>query len=121
MALAPPTPAEGGVIFDLAAVDGQAREEEVYVRGGHTARTLVREPDLRVVLLVMKAGSRVEEHRAQGTASVQVVSGQVRMQLPDKSVELAPGKVLILDRGLPHDVEALSDSSVLLTLAWQSD
>jgi len=46
-----------GVIFDLGAIDQAMRSEEAYAREGHTARTLVREHELRVVLIVMKAGT----------------------------------------------------------------
>jgi hypothetical protein len=36
--------------FNLATVDLQMRREEAYTRHGHTARTLVRERDLRITL-----------------------------------------------------------------------
>ena len=61
-------------VFDLAAIGRELRAEDAYQRDGHTARTLVREPSLRVVLVVP----------------------------PD----------------LRHDVAALTDSALLLTLAW---
>lgn len=35
------------------------RKEDGYVREGHIARTLTRERDLRIVLVVMTAGSRI--------------------------------------------------------------
>ena len=49
------------IVFDLAAVDSELRKEDAYQREGHTARTLVREPDLRIVLVVMKAGTRIAD------------------------------------------------------------
>jgi len=107
-------------IFDLAAVDFELRKNDAYQREGHTARTLVRKPDLRIVLVVMKAGARIAEHRADETASIHALSGHVRLRLPDKTADLAGGRLLVLERGLKHDVEAVADSAFLLTLGWRA-
>lgn len=116
-----PPKTERGATFELATIDRELREEDAYEREGHTARTLVREPDLRIVLLVLEAGARVPEHRAQATASIHVVSGQVRLRLPDRLVDLTAGQLLVLEEGLTHDVEAVVESAVLLTLAWKAE
>jgi len=96
------------------------RREDAYRREGHTARTLVREQDLRIVLVVMKAGARIAEHRANDTASVHTLSGHVRLELPGKTSDLPAGRLLVLERGLRHDVEAVVESAFLLTLGWQA-
>jgi quercetin dioxygenase-like cupin family protein len=108
-----------GAVFDLAAIDAELRREDAYGRDGHTARTLVREGDIRVVLIVMRAGARIAEHRANETASIHALSGHVRLRLPDRDAELLAGRLLVLERGLPHDVEAISESAFLLTLGWK--
>jgi quercetin dioxygenase-like cupin family protein len=108
-----------GIIFDLASLDAEMRREDAYQREGHTARTLVREQDLRVVLVVMKMGARIAEHQANDTASVHALSGHVRLQLSDKTADLPAGRLLVLERGLRHDVEAVAESAFLLTLGWQ--
>ena len=106
-------------ITDLAAVDSELRKEDAYWRDGHTARTLVRKPDLRIVLIVMRAGARIAEHRADETAAVHALSGHVRLRLPDKVVDLAAGALLVIERALKHDVEAVAESAFLLTLGWR--
>lgn len=47
-----PASAEHGAVFDFASLTRELREEESYAREGHTARTLLRAPDLRVILVV---------------------------------------------------------------------
>lgn len=123
--MAKPESPEFGVIFDLATLDQELRREEAYVREGHTARTLVREQDLRVVLIVMQAGSRIAEHIVNETVSIQTLIGSLRLQLPrlarqreDRIVELPIGRLLVLERGLEHDVEAVGDSAFLLSVGW---
>lgn len=113
-----PTPITEAAEFDLTAIDRQLRSEDAYRRDGHTARTLTREPALRIVLVVMKAGARLAEHRAQEIASIQVVTGQVRVALLERSLELAAGRMLVVAPDLRHQVEAVTDSGLLLTLAW---
>lgn len=124
--MAKPESPEFGVIIDLTAIGQEMRTEEAYVREGHTARTLVREHDLRVVLIVMKAGSRMAEHSANETVSIQPLSGRLRLQLPrlarqreDRIVDLPVGRLLVLERGNEHDVEAIDDSAFLLTFGWK--
>ncbi len=108
-----------GTSFDLAEIEAALRTEDAYLREGHTARTLVRERDLRVVLVALRAGARMAEHRANDTASIHTIRGHLRLQLPDKLVDLPMGSLLVLERGVRHDVEAISDSALLLTLGWQ--
>ena len=113
-----PESVEHGASFDLTALDRELRQEEAYRREGHTGRTLVREPDLRVVLVVMMVGARLAEHQVQETAAIQVLHGHVRLRLPDRSVDLASGALLVLDKGLAHDIEAAVESAFVLTIGW---
>lgn len=115
-----PEASEQGIELDLAEIEGEMRRELASGAGGHagghTARTLVRLPDLRVVLIVMQAGSRVTEHVARETATLQVLSGRVSLGLGDRVVELAAGRLFMLPGGLRHEVLATSESAFLLTL-----
>jgi quercetin dioxygenase-like cupin family protein len=106
-----------GTICDLAVHEQELRAGDPYRRDGHAARTLVRENDLRIVLIAMNRGARIAEHAAEATVTVQVLAGHIRLHLPDP-VELAPGRLLVMPRGLAHDVEALAESAVLVTLGW---
>ena len=113
----PQSPVQG-ITFDIAPIAAEMRGESAYEREGHTARTLVRETDLRVVLVVMKGGGIIKEHRANETASIHVLSGRVCVRLRDRTVDLPSGRLLVLERGLPHNVEATEESAFLLTLGW---
>ena len=115
-----PEPPHQGAVFDLAAIDAELRREEAYGRDGHTARTLVREGDMRIVLVVMRAGARIAEHRAGDTASILALGGNLRLHLPDSVADLPAGRLLVLERGLRHDVEAVLESAFLLTLGWEA-
>jgi quercetin dioxygenase-like cupin family protein len=84
---------------------------------GISRKRLVRFPDFRISLTAMKAGAKIELHQNPGRISVQTVDGRIRMHAADRTFDLPKGKVLVLDRAVPHDVEALDDSAFLLTIA----
>lgn len=107
--------------FDLKAEMKQLRQEAPWRDTGRNAKTLVKHPDFRIVLIVMKAKTHMREHKAAGRISVQTLTGNVRLHLPAKSVAVAAGHLLALDRAMPHDVEALNQSAFLLTISWPEE
>lgn len=104
--------------FDLSKEIAQLHQEEPWLRTGRNSKTLVKQPDFRVVLIALKKGGRVEEHKADARTSIHTLSGHVKLQLPDEIVDLPAGHILALDRALEHDLEALEESAILLTISW---
>jgi quercetin dioxygenase-like cupin family protein len=105
--------------FDLAAEIEHLHREDSWQRGaGRSSKTLVKQPDFRVVLVAMKEATEIKEHRADGRISIHTITGHLRLKLPDQVVEVPAGHLLALDRCIGHDVEALADSVFLLTIAW---
>jgi quercetin dioxygenase-like cupin family protein len=104
--------------LDLNREIEQLRSEGRW-QSGHTAKTLAKYPDLRLVLIVIKAGGRLEEHRVEGRIAVQTLDGRIRFKTADRSVDLGAGQILTLEGGIPHEVEGIVDSAFLLTVAWR--
>lgn len=104
--------------FDLMAEIRVLREELPGQISGRSARTLVKHPDFRVVLIALKAGAQMHEHHATARISVQTIEGLIRLHLAERTVDLPVGHILALDQCVRHDVEALEDSAFLLTAAW---
>lgn len=46
------------------------------------------------------------------------VEGRIQVHADGRTFDLYRGALLALDRGVPHDVEAVEDSAFLLTIAW---
>jgi len=112
----PPERMDGPFLeFDLRAQIEMLRHEDAYGRG-RNSKTLAKYPDFRIILSVVKAGTRIQQHSASGRLSVQVVSGHIRMHVGEKLLDLPAGRLLILDRAIPHDVQAIEDSAFLVTL-----
>ncbi len=105
--------------FDLAGELDQLHRDESWLQPtGRSSKTLVKHPDLRIVLIAMKANTRMHEHTAAGRISVHSLKGHIRLHLPGRTVDLPAGRLLALDQCVPHDVEATEDSAFLLTLSW---
>jgi quercetin dioxygenase-like cupin family protein len=108
--------------FNLAGeVDLLHRDESWLSPTGRSSKTLVKYPDLRIVLIAMKANTRMHEHTAAGRISVHTLSGHIRLHLPGQVVDLPTGNLLTLDQCVSHDVEASEDSAFLLTLSWPAE
>ena len=103
--------------FDLEEEAGRLRSEEAWKEGKRNAITLRKGEGMNVVLLVMKAGDRLEEHSAPGPISLNVEEGSIRFETSDDSVEAGAGTLITCDAGVLHTVEALSDARCLLTVA----
>jgi quercetin dioxygenase-like cupin family protein len=86
--------------------------------GGQNAKTLVKYEDFRVVLTALKAHARLPEHQTEGRISIQTVAGHLQLRAQGRTFDLPTGRLLALDQGVSHDVEALEESAFLLTIAW---
>lgn len=103
--------------FDLAAEAKRLVGEDVYARTGRNGITLVKYPDLRVVLTALRGETKIEGHRTEGRVAVHAISGELRLHVEGKAVDLTAGRLLALDAGVAHDVEAIKDAVFLLTVA----
>lgn len=79
------------------------------VYGGH-------EHTLRQTLLALAAGQALSEHENPGEATLQVLSGRVRMTAGTTTWEGSAGDLLVIPDAR-HDLEAVQDAVVLLTVA----
>jgi hypothetical protein len=61
----------------------------------------------------------LRQHKAEGRVSVQLLNGLVCVHLADRKVNVSGGHLLVMDCGVLHDVEALEESALLLTISWR--
>jgi hypothetical protein len=106
--------------IDLPAAEEQLRAEDAWRRSGRNAVTLVKYPDLRLVLEVMRPGPRIDETHAAhaGRVVVQVLSGCLRLKVDGHALDVPAGRLIALDHRVPEAIEALDESSFLLWVSW---
>jgi quercetin dioxygenase-like cupin family protein len=103
--------------FDLPAEIHRLKAEATWSTG-QNARTLVKYDDVRVVLIALGAEAGMPEHKAEGRITIHVLSGHIRVKASGRTFSLRAGGILALDHGVSHDVYALEESALLLTIAW---
>jgi quercetin dioxygenase-like cupin family protein len=96
------------------------RRERMWRTSGRNAITLVKEPGLRVVLMLLGKGTKVPEHQAAGPLTVHVLSGSVTFRAGARVESLGSGELIVLESTVAPGVEALEESPCLLTLAGAS-
>jgi quercetin dioxygenase-like cupin family protein len=111
---------EGLAQFDLTKEIADCEQTKPW-KSGLFSRTLYKKPDFRTVLIVMEPSARMKEHHADGTLSIHVLKGRIRMGIGEQHYELPAGNLLTLEASVKHDVEAVEDSAFLLTISWPSD
>ncbi len=78
--------------------------------------SLFKTESLEVIRLVLPAGKHIAEHKAPGEITVHCLEGRVKFATGGKTHELTTGEILYLNAKEPHALDALEDSSVLVTL-----
>ena len=93
------------------------RQEPTWRTSGRNAITLAKEPALRVVLMLLGKGTKISDHQAAEPLTFHVLTGSVTFRAGARVESLRAGDLIVLESTVPHEVEALEESTCLLTLA----
>jgi hypothetical protein len=78
-----PQLAEPLLQFDLQKELQQLRHQDSWQReSGRSSKTLAKYPDFRIVLVLMKAGTQMNEHQAEGRVSIHHLLGEILVHGP---------------------------------------
>jgi quercetin dioxygenase-like cupin family protein len=95
-----------------AARSASAGRSAVTVYGG-------RDHDLRQTLIALTAGTVLGEHESPGEATLQVIEGRVVLHADGDQHEAGAGDHVVIPPQR-HDLSAVADSVVLLTVATRA-
>ena len=105
--------------FDLPKEIADSEQQKPW-QSGHNAKTLCKKHDFRIVLITMEDAARMKQHHADGTISIQVLKGQIRVTIQGKPHDIPSGHLFTLAASIRHDVESVGESAFLLTISWPS-
>ncbi|HEY0189278.1 MAG TPA: cupin domain-containing protein [Cellulomonas sp.] len=80
------------------------------------SRTVLRADGVRIVLFAFDAGQVLTEHTAAMPVLLQVLDGHLRVGAAGRTTDLVPSGVLHLGTRVPHTVEAVEPSRLVLTM-----
>lgn len=104
--------------LSLVAVARNELEAARRASSGRSARTVLggHERVLRQTVIAMCAGRTTDEYENPGEATIQVITGRIRLRSDGTVWDGTPGDLLVLPRAR-SSVEAVEDSAVILTVA----
>lgn len=100
--------AASGELIDVRPLAGNLRHA--------SSSTLVRADHLEVFRLVLPAGKAAPDHKASGAITIQCLEGAVELDAHGRTQILRAGTMVYLSDAEPHEVRALEDSSLLVTI-----
>jgi quercetin dioxygenase-like cupin family protein len=106
--------------FDTGAEIAKLKAGAQWQSGSRAAITLAKNDALRIVLVALRKGGVLHEHRAEGPITLAVLEGSIRFTAGAEPHTLARGTILTLGDGITHEVEALEDSAFALTVIQQA-
>ncbi len=80
------------------------------------SRTVMRAETCRAVVFSFDTGEKLSEHTAAMPAVLQVLDGRLLIQADGQDIEFVPGDLIHFGTRLPHAVEALEPSKLLLLM-----
>ncbi len=89
------------------------------VRGGRSARTLIKDGPLRVTLIALAAGEMIAEHHAAGPITVLPLAGRIEFEVGEETHSLEAGDLLSLPKEVRHAVRSQTGGIFLLTVATE--
>lgn len=92
------------------------KKESFWLKGDRNSVTLQKNPNLRVVLTSLKKGAALKEHKVAGPITLFVLSGKLKFTVEKKEIKLKKNEMIVLEKAIQHDVEALEDTTFILTL-----
>ena len=113
----PSTRLAGRVVpLDLPDLARALHAEPHPSKGGHRQAGLIHRGPLRLLLFTFEPGGRLQDHRAPGHVVIHCLRGELSVEADDARHRLGAGEAIVLDPNVPHAVEAIAESEMLLTV-----
>ena len=106
--------------FPLTSMAEKLMEEATSTTSGRSSLTLARGDELTIVLVVLKAGTTLEDHSAPAAATVVTLSGNIIFTTSADKITLEQGDSVTFTSDILHSVYATEDSAFLIVIGGKS-
>jgi quercetin dioxygenase-like cupin family protein len=104
------------VSFETEKEIEKLKASDQWRKESRAALTLVKNSAVTIVLLALHSGAVLKEHHAEGPITVAVLEGSIRFKASGEERVLHRGGLLALGDAIQHEVEALEESALVLTV-----
>jgi quercetin dioxygenase-like cupin family protein len=91
-------------------------EEATSATSGRASLTLAHGAEMTMVLVVLKAGTTLEDHQAPAAANVIALSGNIIFTTSGEKITLEQGEAVTFTADVLHAVYASEDSAFLIVI-----
>lgn len=91
-------------------------DEATSATSGRASLTLAHGDEMTLVLVVLKAGTTLEEHQAPAAATVITLSGNIIFTTSSEKITLEQGEAVTFTADILHAVYASEDSAFLIVI-----
>jgi quercetin dioxygenase-like cupin family protein len=102
--------------LDLQHEIDELKSSEFWKSSDRMAKTLVKQGTFTVVLTLMKTGTVLKEHKAEGNVSIHVLRGRIRVNVDQNTEEIEEGQMMVLNRDVRHSIKALDETAFLISI-----
>ena len=107
---------EGEVLVHHLSQDELIIDRQLLAQRGRTARTIVKEGPLRLVLMALSAGGDLPAHSTDEPVTIHVTDGEIVFHALDCDYRLVKGDVLVFAAGVEHSATSVDGCVFLLTV-----
>ncbi|MEO6681262.1 MAG: hypothetical protein ABIN48_00425 [Ginsengibacter sp.] len=108
------------VHMDLNEYSKTIKSEKAWKEKDRNAITVFKTDAMSMVLIALHKNAVLERHTANGTLNVQVLNGEIDFATDHQKINMKQGQVIALHAGVPHEVSAIKESVLLLTIAMNA-
>lgn len=85
------------------------------------SRTLRKSAELNLTIFAFDLGQGLSGHSSPMDAYVQIITGKMEITIGEQKVTLSTGQLTFMPAAIPHALEALEPSKMLLTMVPKSN
>ncbi len=105
------------LVFDLHEELANLRTETSPNSHGHRQKALFKHSDRTIALFAFEPGGSLPEHSTNGTVTIEVIEGELRVTVGGDQKSLGSGQLLVLAPGTRHAVSARVQAGFLLQVS----
>lgn len=80
---------------------------------------IIKTDHFETIRLIVRAGCEIPKHKVAGEITLHCLEGHIELGLDPSPITLTANEWIYLEGDAPHSIEAIEDSSLLLTIFLQ--
>lgn len=102
--------------FSIIKEIARLKKEPKWTNGDSNAVTLQKNSNIRIVLISLRKGATLHEHKVEGPITLFLLSGKMNFIAGEEKIVAETNGLIVLEKTIPHDVEALEDTTFIITI-----